>query len=92
MCKVKFQRCRGIRLESKPVSYSWFPAQVRPQVSNPGYSIRADILANVVADWKALTVISRHTLNRFSAQFPVLSCQFQGVCLFIQQHSSHAQQ
>ena len=65
MCKVKFQKCCGIRLESKPVSYSWFPAQVGPQVSNPGYSIRADILANVVADCMALTVICRHTLNRF---------------------------
>jgi hypothetical protein len=38
-----------VRLESKPVSYSWFPAQVGPQVSNPGYSIGADRLANVVA-------------------------------------------
>jgi hypothetical protein len=38
MCKVKFQRCRGIRLESKPVSYSWFPTQVGPEVSNPEHS------------------------------------------------------
>jgi hypothetical protein len=65
MCKVKFPKCCGIRLESKPVSYSWFPVQMGPQVSNPGYSIRADILANVVADCMALTVICRHTLNRF---------------------------
>jgi hypothetical protein len=49
MCKVKQTRCPGVLLESKPVSYSWFPAQVGPQVSNPGYSIRADILDNVVA-------------------------------------------
>jgi hypothetical protein len=50
MCKVKFQRCRGIRLESKPVSYSWFLSQVGPQVINRGYSIGADKLANVVAE------------------------------------------
>jgi hypothetical protein len=68
MCKVKSARCRGIRLESKPISYSWFPSQLGPQVSNPGYSIRADILANVVAG-KAHTVINRHTLNRFFADF-----------------------
>jgi hypothetical protein len=37
------------RLESKPVSYPWFPSQVGPQVRNPGYSTRADRLANVVA-------------------------------------------
>jgi len=36
--------------ESKPVSYPWFPSQVGPQVRNPGYSIRADRLANVFAD------------------------------------------
>jgi hypothetical protein len=29
-------KMRGIRLESKPVSYSWFLSQVGPQVSNPG--------------------------------------------------------
>jgi len=50
MCKVKFQRCRGIRLESKPVSYAWFLPQVGPQVINPGYSIGADKLAHVVAE------------------------------------------
>jgi hypothetical protein len=49
MCKVKFLRCRGIRLESKPVSYSWFPIQVGPQVNKSGVFNRADRLANVVA-------------------------------------------
>ena len=39
-----------VRLESKPVSYSWFLSQVGPQVINPGYSIGADRLANVVAE------------------------------------------
>jgi hypothetical protein len=34
--KSRESRWCGIRLESKPVSYSWFPAQVGPQVSNPG--------------------------------------------------------
>jgi hypothetical protein len=39
--------------------------QVGPQVINPGYSTRADKLANVVAREKALTDIARHALNRF---------------------------
>jgi hypothetical protein len=30
MCKVKQVRCPGVLLESKPVSYSWYTAQVRP--------------------------------------------------------------
>jgi hypothetical protein len=79
----------GIRLESKPVSYLWFPSQVGLHVSNPGYSIRANILANVVAE-KAHTVISRHTLNLFLFTFLCLSCQFPDGCLFIQQHPSNA--
>jgi len=36
MCKVKFQSCPGIRLESKPVSYSRFPAQVVQLTMNLG--------------------------------------------------------
>jgi hypothetical protein len=50
MCKVKLAGCPGVLSESKPVSYSWFPSQVGPQVSNPGYSSGADKLANVVAE------------------------------------------
>lgn len=40
--KVKQARCLGVLLESKPVSYSWFPAQVGPLYSLP----LADFLEN----------------------------------------------
>jgi len=30
-------RCLGVLLESKPVSYSWFPSHLGPQVSNPRF-------------------------------------------------------
>ena len=31
--------CCGIRLESKPVSYAWFPTKVGPLYSLPGATI-----------------------------------------------------
>ncbi len=36
MCKVKQARCPGVLLESKPVSYPWFPVQVGPPQNLPG--------------------------------------------------------
>jgi hypothetical protein len=67
MCKVKILRCPWYSVSLRIQASLLFvvPVQVGPQVSNPGYSTRADKLANVVADEKALTDINRHTLIRF---------------------------
>ena len=49
MCKVKVTRVVWYWVRIQASLLSVVPAKVGPQVSNPGYSIRADKLANVVA-------------------------------------------
>ena len=51
MCKVKFLRYprSSVSLRIQASLLFVVPVQMGPQVRNPGYSTRADILANVVA-------------------------------------------
>jgi hypothetical protein len=41
MCKVKLARCSGMLLESKPVTYSWFPVQEEPPHILPNSAVIA---------------------------------------------------
>jgi len=61
MCKVKQARCPRVLLESKPVFYSWFPAQVGPQVGNPRF--RMEVHAH------SLATVATYHLTRKNASY-----------------------
>ena len=54
MCKVKQARSPGVPLESKPVSYSWFPGHVGPHGINPG-SIGLRPMRNILPNPSLIT-------------------------------------